>query len=249
MIAVLFCAGMGQRLGPMGERMPKVLMELGGKTLLQRHCDAFTACGIERLLVVVGYHADELRAALERVDNPLRIETTVNERYERGLILTMRTALEALPDGEDLLIMDADVLYPTRLMKRLVESPHRTALLMDPTTEHVNEEMMIGVTDDRVRQLRRGLEAREWQVTGETVGWLKIAAVDVPVLRDKVDRVIETLGVDSEYEEAYELLAVERAIGWERVDDLPWMEIDFPEDLVLAERETLPAVLELDARD
>ena len=165
------------------------------------------------------------------------------------LVVRSRNLTEALPDGEDLLIMDADVLYPTRLMKRLVESPHRTALLMDPTTEHVNEEMMIGVTDDRVRQLRRGLEGGEWQVTGETVGWLKIAAVDVPVLRDKVDRVIETLGVDSEYEEAYELLAVERAIGWERVDDLPWMEIDFPEDLVLAERETLPAVLELDARD
>ena len=246
MIGVLFCAGMGQRLGPLGRRTPKVLMSLGGRTLLERHCDAFTSCGIERMLVVVGYHADELREAIDRIENPIAIETAINERYRRGLILTMNTALRALPDGEDLLLMDADTLYPKKLMARLVDSPHRTCVLLDPTSEHVNEEMMLGVRDGRVLQFRRGLDDLPWEVTGETVGWLKIAADDVPLLREKVGEVIETLGVDSEYEEAYELLAAERPIGWERVDDLPWMEIDFPDDLAHAERDTLPRVLEMD---
>jgi choline kinase len=38
----------------------------------------------------------------------------------------------------------------------------------------------------------------------------------------------------------------QREIGFERVDDLPWTEIDFPEDLERAEQEVLPRILLLD---
>jgi choline kinase len=43
-----------------------------------------------------------------------------------------------------------------------------------------------------------------------------------------------------EHEEAYPIFMRNYVVGYERVDDLPWMEIDFPEDVTQAEREVLP---------
>jgi choline kinase len=42
------------------------------------------------------------------------------------------------------------------------------------------------------------------------------------------------------------MFLAQRVVGFEQVDDLPWTEIDFPEDLARAEQEILPRIVALD---
>ena len=51
-----------------------------------------------------------------------------------------------------------------------------------------------------------------------------------------------------EHEEAYPVFLSQRVVGFERVDDLPWTEIDFPEDLQRAASEVLPRIIALDRK-
>lgn len=51
-----------------------------------------------------------------------------------------------------------------------------------------------------------------------------------------------------EYEEAVDRLLAEVEVGYEPVAGLPWTELDFPEDLVRAEREVWPAIRRLEVR-
>jgi choline kinase len=86
----------------------------------------------------------------------------------------------------------------------------------------------------------------DFDVIGESVGFLKVSRADAPLLRSILENFVSQ-GRDSiEHEEAFPTFMAQREIGFERVDDLPWTEIDFPEDLERAEREVLPRIVELD---
>ena len=251
MIAILLAAGRGRRLGEMGRDIPKVLIDVAGRTLLQRHFDTMEACGVDRVRVVTGYHGDRVQKAVDAIEGYSgRIETIFNDRYEHGNILSLQFGLRGLGDSESILVMDADTLYPRRLLRRLLDSAHETCLLLDASSSFQDEEMMIAVGGGRVRRVTRGRPEGDWEVLGETVGFLKVAGSAIPALREAVEAVIGEGRLDAEYEEAYdEYFAPAHPIGHERVDELPWTEIDFPEDITKAVEEILPRVQRENAKD
>lgn len=209
MRAVLLAAGQGRRLG---RAIPKCLLEVGGKTLLERHLEALA--GFE-VTVVVGYRRERI---LERI--PPGVEVRVNERYREGSILS---AACGIPE-EPFILMDADVVYDPELLWRLAQAPDPVAFLLDPRSSFTGEEMMLGVRGGCVLEIGRGLKG-SWDLAGETVGFTKIA---VP---EEFRRAIRDLDDPAaEYEAALNLL-VKRAPAGFVIVDRPWMEIDFPEDL------------------
>jgi len=83
-------------------------------------------------------------------------------------------------------------------------------------------------------------------IVGEGVGFFKLKAADVKRLRAVLDRFVAEDKVSADYEEAIDDLMRSTTIGYEPVDSLPWIELDFPEDIVRAEKEVLPKVEALD---
>jgi len=209
MHAVLLAAGRGRRLG---RALPKCLLEIGGKTLLERHLEALRGFDVT---IVVGYQKEKI---VERL--PRGVEVRVNERYREGSILSLECGI---PDGP-FIAMDADVLYEPELLHRLAAAPEPVAFLLDPRSAFTGEEMMLGVSGRRVLGIGRGLKGN-FDLVGETVGFTKIAAVE------ELRRAIALVGnPEAEYEEALDLLVRRVEAGYVTVDR-PWMEIDFPEDV------------------
>jgi len=224
MRAVLLAAGVGRRLG---EDRPKALLEVGGRTLLERHVENLQALGVP-LRVVTGFHADMLTDAL-----PEGTETIHNAEFKRGSLLSLAAGLAGL--DEDVLIMDADVLYDPSILADLLV-PTR-AFALDPRTEVGEEEMMLGVRDGEVRAIRRGMKDG-FELLGEGVGFFKCDAASLPTLH----AAIEASDPEGDYEAAIDRLVEAHGADYVLVGDRPWTEIDFPEDVVRAETEILPAL-------
>jgi bifunctional UDP-N-acetylglucosamine pyrophosphorylase/glucosamine-1-phosphate N-acetyltransferase len=55
MKAVILAAGIGRRLLPITERIPKYLVQVKGRPLLLHQLDAITDCRIKKIVLVVGY--------------------------------------------------------------------------------------------------------------------------------------------------------------------------------------------------
>jgi choline kinase len=235
--AVLLAAGVGKRLlGATGGR-PKCLLEIGGRSLLGRLLDGLAGGGVAEAAVVVGFGGDEVRAAIEARPPGLAVRWLENPRYREGAILSLWTA-RALLDGP-VLVMDADVLCPDAMITRLVRSPHQNCFLLDGSVETTGEEQMLLVRDGLVRNIVRG-GAPGYDLAGESVGFLKLSAEAARLLRELLERRVVAGDTGIEHEEVYPELLARVAVGYERVDGLPWTEIDFPEDVVRAEREILP---------
>jgi len=227
--AVLLSAGCGRRLG-LGA--PKCLARVGGRTLLDRHLESLAACGVERVAIVVGYRRELVEAELARAPAPLAVELVVNERWERGNLLSLHAAADRLDGGG--VWMDADVVYPTALLRRLLDSPHEDCLLLDPRARETGEEMMAGVRGGRVARIARRI-GPGWELAGEAVGFTRVGAAGARLVRRLLDEEVAAGRVDAVYEAALDRALPDHPFGFERADDLPWTEVDFPEDLARAE--------------
>ena len=60
MIGVILAAGMAKRLRPLTDTKPKCLLEVGGRTLLERTVRAMQQAGISEFVVVTGYRANQI---------------------------------------------------------------------------------------------------------------------------------------------------------------------------------------------
>ena len=237
MTAIILAAGVGKRLHAVSGGRPKCLIEIGGKSLLGRLLESLAACDVRDAVVVTGFGDDAVRAALATPPAGIVVRTRFNARFREGAILSLATARDLL--DRPVLIMDADVLCSTAMLARLVRSPHPNCFLLDASAENTGEEQMLLVRDGRVRNIVRG-GAPGYELAGESIGFLKLDAGAAACLGELLDARIAAGHTGIEHEEVYPELLARTAVGFERVDGMPWTEIDFPEDVTRAEREVLP---------
>lgn len=235
MRAILLAAGRGRRLGV---NEPKCLVRIAGRPLLDRHLQNMAEAGITALTVVVGFQQQMIRDALAAAATPFPVEILENERFERGSIVSLQVASHHLLTGA--IWMDADVFYPSALLRRLVETKHDSSVLLDARSEETGEEMMLGVLGGRVRQVARRVgktapDGTPWELVGEAVGFAKAGPTGGAVLKGILDREVGEGRLDQEYEAAMNLAFAETPFGFERVDEFAWTEIDFQEDVAKAE--------------
>ena len=240
MKAIILAAGVGKRLGAIANGRPKCLIAIGGKSLLVRHLENLNALGIKHVAMVVGYEQERIRQAVQSIHFPGTVEFVVNDQYKRGSITSFWEARDVIDD--DVVIMDADVLYHPDILRRLVESSHLNALLVDETVTQETEECMVAIQGTRVIKLSKQLPV-DYDFAGEGVGFLKVGKTSKDALIHSVHQLIQGEQLDSEYEDALQDFFDNVDVGFERVGGLPWIEIDFPADVQRAEQEVLPAIL------
>ena len=237
MNAIILAAGVGKRLWPVTQHKPKCLIEIGGQTLLSRYLESLASVKIRQATIVVGYKQDMIRAAVGSHCHGVDLSYLVNEEFHRGSISSLWIARTALSD--DVVIMDADVLFHREILRRLVASPHENCLLMDDTVKQTGEECMVVVQGDRVVALSKKMPER-YDIAGEGVGFLRVRRADIAQVIGSLKGYIDQDRWDMEYEDGLLQYFQDVKVGHEKIGGLPWTEIDFPEDVTRAEREVLP---------
>ena len=105
--AMVLAAGLGTRMRPISDTLPKPLLELGGRTLLDHALDRLVLAGIERAVVNVHYKAELIEERLAARTQP-KIEIS----REAELLETGGGVLKALPLlGEFFFVVNSDVLW------------------------------------------------------------------------------------------------------------------------------------------
>jgi len=234
MKAIILAAGVGKRLQPLTDRIPKCLIEVNGRTILDRYFENLAALGIREAVIVVGHLKEQIFEAVGRERHGVSVSYLDNERYNEGNIYTVYLASREFND--DILMMDADVIFHPALLRRLVESTSQNCYLMDEGfIEDMGEECKVAALNGRVVANNR-VVTKEYDRIGEGLGFLKLCRETAAVLRDILEGFISTGQTEKEYEDALEVMLEREIVGFEPVGDLPWTEIDFFEDIEKAEQ-------------
>jgi L-glutamine-phosphate cytidylyltransferase len=241
--AIILAAGVGWQPKTRAEAAPKCLLDIGGKTLLRRYLEALAALGISEAVLVVGLLKEQVIAEAATGPDAVRVRVVENDRYQRGSILSLWQARDEFDD--DVLIMDAGLLYPQELLARLLATPDANAIAVDEQCQDTGEREKVVCEDGWVVEVSKKI-AQDSRVRGEAVGIVRLSAEAAEILRGILEEFIETGKDSGEYEEAFRELAGEVPIGVVEVGDLPWVNIDSRDHLARAQDEILPNVDRLD---
>lgn len=103
--ALIASAGTGSRIGL---NVPKALIEVGGEPILVRQLQALRAAGVEDIVVVAGYRAEQVLELVSSIDR--EVVVTINHDYSAtGTAASLR--LGAAVASENVLAVDGDVLF------------------------------------------------------------------------------------------------------------------------------------------
>lgn len=230
MIGVILAAGMAKRLRPLTDEKPKCLLEVGGKTLLQRTVDAMISAGIKEFVVVTGYRENMIREFLTARYPQYTINFIDNPDYEHNNnIFSLWLTMEKL-HGTEVLLMDSDILCDSEAVRRVAR---KTVPALAMQQHELGEEEMKIVVDaeGRITEISKTCSPKD--AIGESVGIEKMTEEYTEAIYQELRKMILDEGlIDIFYERAFERL-IPQGHTFEVVDttDLFSYELDTPEDL------------------
>jgi choline kinase len=246
MHAIILAAGRGSRLAEHNpDGLPKCLMAFGGRSLLARHLSLLSGLGVHHADLVVGYGADSIIHHVSTLAERPDVAFHFNPRYEQGSVLSLWAAEDTLRSGRTVLVMDADVLYHPGILERIVRTSVENCFLLDRAFLPGEEPVKIAVRDGRMVEFRKQLAPDlAFDTIGESVGFFRFSAAAADAICSECARFDAEGLADAPHEEALRnaLLADPDTFGFEDVSGMPWIEIDFPEDVTRARNEILPAI-------
>ena len=131
MQAIILAAGMGKRLGELTGNNTKCMLKVNGVRLIDRTLECLSDIGVTKLIMVVGYKAQNVidyvgyrykEINITYVENP--IYNTTNNIYSLSLAKDYLLA-------EDTILLESDLIYETSVLKRLIECDYPNVALVD----------------------------------------------------------------------------------------------------------------------
>lgn len=114
MQAMILAAGRGTRLGELGTRIPKALVDVGGQPLLARQLTYLAACGVERVVVNAHHLAEQIIAFVADESHPVNVEVSLEPEL-LGTAGGVRAVLERFDEGSPIIILHADTIVNASL--------------------------------------------------------------------------------------------------------------------------------------
>lgn len=229
MKALILAAGVGSRLAPLTDRLPKSLIEVNGTPILMHQIECLHLCGITDITVVAGYLAPTLVAAV-RGKYP---EISVVESTEYAVTNNMYSAYlarEAMA-GHDFIMMNADVFFDAAVLCALINCPHPNAVAVD-VGRYREESMKVTEREGKLTAIAKTIPAGD--ALGTSIDVYKLSPEAGDAFFARCGEYIEERGERRQWSEAalndifpsvdFHACAVEGR----------WMEIDNGEDLAAA---------------
>ena len=143
MIGVILAAGMGTRLRPLTDNIPKALLEINDMTLLERMIKNCIDAGMKKFIVLVGYKKETVEEICPKIAEKYDIDITIleNEKYDvTNTSVSTYIASKYIEenDKDDFILVNGDNVVDPEIISRLAECKN-TGMIVDNFKE-LNEE-------------------------------------------------------------------------------------------------------------
>ena len=247
MRAIILAAGSGLRLGQHTKDVPKALLDLNGKSILERQISLLREHGVNEIFVVIGYKREKhILKDIEYIFNPRYSETE-----QLASMMVARTKI-----FDDVLIIFGDIIFDSQILQQILASNDDIAIAIDLDWKKsynerpdnpksladkvlINQKKIVRIS---AKEISSDIEN---QVVGEFLGVIKLSANGSRIIIKKYEELEKSyVGKfhDADSFEKAKLVDILQELIDSKIEIYPititgkWCEIDTPEDLERARK-------------
>lgn len=127
---IILAAGQGTRLRPLTDDKPKCMVEVNGKSILERQLDAMRSCGIkeEDITIVAGYRSDVL---LNKFENTA-VNIVINDKYDMSnMVYSFMCAKSLIQAEDDIIVSYGDIIYGEPVFQKILDAKDDISVIVD----------------------------------------------------------------------------------------------------------------------
>lgn len=185
--AIIVAAGFEKNFWPLNQDRPKAMLEIKGKSILERQVEVLRGAGIEKIVVVGGYQGDKIHIP--------GVTVVLNKGYKTGgMLKSLFCAQEAMTDG--FVFCYGDVLFEDHVVEKLLKSKSDFNLVVDqmPAPDqkngsHKTERDWVHIQDGHVTAIGHHLTNK--QANGEFTGLASFSKHVIPAVKKSYEVVLK----------------------------------------------------------
>ena len=237
MKSIILVAGIGERFKEL--KIPKSLLLIGQKTLIQHTLTALSHYGIKESIIVTGHLENKIKEHLGDSYSGISIKYITNPNYANTH--TMHSLYQAKDlINDDILLIEGDLLFDYSLIEKIIFSEHKNLIVGTPL-KNLEEGVLISSKENpKIDKIGRDIKFKN--IIGEYVGISKLSRKYL----GKVFNFFEEEYMQKGKTDYYENVFVEFSKKYKELlfpfimENLTWTDIDNKDDLKMAKKEIFP---------
>ncbi len=239
MQAIILAAGMGKRLKELTRNNCKCMVEVNGVSLIERMMRQIERKNLSRIVVVVGYRAQDLKDYITAMNIKTPVIFVENSIYDKtNNIYSLMLAKQYLCE-EDTLLFESDLIFEDAVLDTLIEDPRSTLALVDRYARWMDGTCVCLDEDDHITGFVPGKQFDFTKTDSyfKTVNIYKFSKeFSVSHYVPFLEAYTKALGNNEYYEQVLRVISIldDPKIAAKRLNGQKWYEIDDVQDLDIA---------------
>ena len=246
MRAIILAAGEGSRMGKLTQNIPKPLVNVNGKSIIERQLSSLKQNGILDIIIVTGPYHEKFN-----FKNVVYVNNLDHKKHDTlGSLMTARDYM-----NDEIIITYADQIFEEKIVKSMTEFTGDIGIAVDLDWEknYVNRDQHpkseaenVLINGNEILEIRKNIsECKENEKIGECPGLVKFSRKASKVFLDKYSEL--EISHQGKFHNAPSL---EKALISDMIQELidseinvepiyvsgKWCEIDTPQDLQIARK-------------
>lgn len=230
MKAVILAAGLGTRLRPITDSVPKCMVKVNGDCIIDKQIRNLHDAGVEDICVVSGYKAEILRNHIK--NNFSGVTIIENARYYETNNMYSLYLTRNFICGDEFLLMNADVYMDGSIICGILDAPAGSYIASDQS-QYLEESMKITVCDGIIDHISKKIVKADAYAVSIDV--YRLSKDDGQKLFAEAIETIENLHDENSWTEVALDKIFSKASFRPYIIDGRWFEIDNHQDLATAE--------------
>ena len=186
MKAIILAAGKGIRLGTLTDNIPKGMIKLFGKTLIERQIEIYRNCGIDDITIVTGHKSEMIHfSGINYIKNQNFATTNINESFF--------CASEKLSDS--VIVSYTDIIFEQKIIQQMLKFSGDIGIAVNlnwkisyegRTLHPLSEAENVLIENGKISQIRKNISKNTPnQKIGEFMGIMKLSKKGGKILLEK----------------------------------------------------------------